>query len=366
MIQNTEMNDESNGPPGDRLLVVGDTHCRFDLLEQMIAREQARGPLAAVLHCGDIGLYDEDSLARLPARETRLIQKHKNPLELCYPYLAGERALPVPLYGIPGNHEDFALVEELERGYRRLPNLSLLRPGERVTVELGQRLVNVMGLGRILPNDASVKNRGRAKYISPEAMARTLRRGQGSAPDILLLHEPPRLWTTRGRGDFGSEEVSRLVRALAPRLVICGHMHFEYLAQLDGIEVVGVGYGNAGRYAVVDQDLTLHFADLEDRPAAPREAMEPSPPAEDHDPHEKKRDRDRRRHNRLQRMPLPVTGRDVIQHFGLGRLRKAGRRKVNKLMGELRNHMVEHGALSRDRALDQAGRYLRDNGLLPG
>jgi len=363
---NEQDNKEAISDEADpRLLVVGDTHCRFDRLEQMIALEQQRGPVAAALHCGDIGLYDEDSLFRLPAKEVKLIQRHQNPIELCYPYLSAKRALPVPLWGIPGNHEDFVLVEQLEQEHRRLPNLSLLTPGQRVTIELGTRPVTVMGLGRILPGDVSPRNRGRPKYISPEAMARTMRRGQGAAPDILLLHEPPWLWSAGGRGAFGSEEISRLVRALAPRLVICGHMHFEYRAELDGIDVVGVGYGVRGRYAVVDRELNLEFGDLEGHDATVSDAEEPPLPRESDLRELKERDRQRKRQNRLGRIPLPVTGRDVIRHFSLGRLRKAGRRKVNKLMGQLRRHMVEHGELSRDRALQQAEQYLRDNELLP-
>ncbi len=351
-----ETRDTQEGEP--RLVVVGDTHCRFDRLEQMIAREQRRGPVVAALHCGDLGLYDRGSKERLPRRERALIVKHKNPLDLCYPYLEGEQSLPVPLWGVPGNHEDFQVVEKLERGLRRLPNLSLLVPGQRVTLELGQTSLVVMGLGRILPAELSPRSLRRPKYIRADALARA---AEGPAPDVLLLHEPPLLRI--GRGTFGSPEVSRLVRALRPGLVLCGHMHFEYRAELDGIPVVGLGYGMAGRYGVVDRGLEVRFEDLQGRPSRLREVSEEAPVEQAPGAEEQQR-RARKRQNRLQRTPLPLTGREVIRHFQLGRLRKGGKRKVDRLMGQLRRHLVEQGSLTRAQALAHAAAYLRDNHLL--
>ena len=359
MNENNKQRDPGREEPCEpRLVVVGDTHCRFDRLEQMIARQRQRGPVPAVLHCGDLGLYDRGSMGRLPARERNLILKHRNPVELCYPYLDGAQALPVPLWGVPGNHEDFQVVEELEGRRRRLPGLNLLIPGQRVALELGQARLVVMGLGRILPIDAAPRSRRRPRYIRDDALARA---AEGPAPDILLLHEPPRLRS--GRGAFGSPQVSRLVRTLRPRLVICGHMHFEYRAELDGIPVVGLGYGVAGRHAVVDRQLEVRFEDLQGRPAFPREVSEEAPPEPPSGAAEEKR-RARKQQNRLQRTPLPLTGRDVIGHFELGRLRKGGKRKVDRLMGELRRHLVEHGTLTREQALVQAEAFLRDNHLL--
>lgn len=60
-----------------------------------------------------------------------------------------------------------------------------------------------------------------------------------------------------------------------------------------------------------------------------------------------------------------MTGRELILHFELGRLRMPGRRKLNRLMGELRQYIWEHGELPRATALVQAERFLREHQLLP-
>jgi Icc-related predicted phosphoesterase len=254
-----------------QLIVAADTHGHFGLLERMIARELEADPgTSAVLHAGDIGLYDEHSLGRLRVRERQLIEKHGNPIHLAYDRLSGERSLPLPLVGIPGNHEDFALVERLEAGELRLPWLHLLTPGAAAELTLGARKVRVAGLGRIAPSLEAKKIKRAKKHILREHLRTMLEGLRGAPSDVLLLHDPPELRVEGQRGGFGSLWLTELVRQLRPGLVLCGHMHFEYRAELDGIPIVGVGYGAKGRYGVLDEELRFHFRDLDGRQAAPR------------------------------------------------------------------------------------------------
>jgi Icc-related predicted phosphoesterase len=343
---------------GSRLLVIGDTHCRFDVLEQVIAREQRAG-VAAVLHCGDIGIYDQHSPERLSKRERYLIEKHKNPVELCYPFLDGSRRLPVPLLGIPGNHEDFQLVDELEQGQRELEGFRLLVPGEQVRFELGERAVSVMGLGRILPEGMSPKRRPAAKFISREAIHATLTAARTARPDILLLHEAPHLSTVAKHRVFGSTELLDLVEEIQPRLAIFGHMHLELKAQIGPTEVYGVGYGAYGRYGTVDDQLRFHFRDLNGRLAAPRETtpVRPVKPA-------KRAQAEQRHIHSLQKVPLPLEGREVIRHFNLGRLHKRERKRLEQLFIELRKISIERGSLSREEALTYTEEFLRKSNLI--
>ncbi len=261
-----------------QLIVAGDTHCHFDLLERMIAVETAVDPATAgVLHVGDMGLYDADSLSRLPARECHLIRKYRNPIHLAFDIMAGARQPALPLVGIPGNHEDFELVERLERGSLELPGLSLLVPGATVELQLGSRSVRIAGIGRIAPSAEASKAKRKPKYLQREDVERAAEQLRVARPDVLLLHDPPLLRVEGQRGSFGSAWLSELVRQVRPGLVICGHMHFEYVAMLDGVPIVGVGYGAKGRYGVLDEELRFEFRDLKGRPAAPRKVVPVEP-----------------------------------------------------------------------------------------
>ncbi len=338
-----------------RLIVVADTHCRFDVLEAVIEHETARGPgVVAVLHCGDIGLYDEGSLERLSTRESQLIRKHRNPIEQCYPYLNGARAFDVPVYAIPGNHEDFELVKEIESGRRTLPGLHLLLPGERVKLPVGERVFEVMGLGRTLPEDIHAKNRNRAKYIADDDVEGTLAACRSGGPDILLLHQPPKIQLP-GRSEFGSTVVTRLLREIAPRLTVVGHMHFEYDTVVEGARVVGAGYGVWGVYATIDAELVL----------SRRRAPLPPGVLEVLEGVKARRYRAERagaksgRQRRAARTELQLTHGEIVQHFGLSVPSGRVRRRLDRLLGDLRRRFAA-GEVTREEALEAAGRLLSE------
>ncbi|MEW6743948.1 MAG: metallophosphoesterase [Planctomycetota bacterium] len=343
-----------------KLIAVSDTHCHFRLLEQIIEKETREAPGAlGVLHCGDLGFFDEGSPTRLPPREYHLIRSHDNPIEESFEYLAGRRSLPLPLYVIPGNHEDFEIVRALASGIRALPGVTLLAPGKRAVLSLGGRDVTVMGLGRILPDGLSWRKRGEAKYIKEEDLEKTLQAALVSPPDILLLHEPPCLARKRS---FGSSALSELIEKAAPKVVLAGHMHFEYSVQLGGTAVHGLGYGVRGRYAVMDSDLTVTFKDLADHPPAPVDVV-PVARAAERARAMTEEQRAQARRSELQRASLPIGGKELCQHFDLGRLDKGARRHLERLFAALRQRMVAQGGLSREEALAQAEAFLREQGL---
>jgi hypothetical protein len=344
-----------------QLLVIGDTHCHFDIIETIAARELASdADTTGILHVGDIGLYDSGSLARLPARERGLIEKHDNPIHLAFGYLEGSSPVPLPLVGIPGNHEDFELVARLEAGSLVVPGLHLLGPGVGREIPLGDRVVRIMGLGRIAPGVPGSKRSRLAKYFQPEDVQVAAERGEAWAPQILLLHDPPRLQVVGQRGTFGSPALSALIERVRPTVVLAGHMHFEYQAEIAGVPVYGIGYGAKGRYAVLDEDLRVHFRDLDGRPAAPRAVVPPSPPDPGELAEQRRGDQQRRERARLQRTPLPITGRQLMERFALGRLRRRDRRSVDHIMAQLRAMLVERGELTEAEAWEAVEPWVRE------
>ncbi len=344
-----------------QLIAISDTHCRFDRLEAAIARELEVDPeTTAVVHCGDIGLYDRGSMDRLPVRERRLIVKHENPIHLAWDFLEGASRLSLPLVGIPGNHEDFELVERLEAGTLELPGFRLLAPGDVQQLEVAGRALRVVGLGRIAPPELSERYRRRPKYFHLDSLEVTALAGEAVRPDILLLHDPPGLCQVGRRGSFGSAELTEVILHLRPRLVLAGHMHFEYRSDIGGIPVVGLGYGSKGRYAVIGPDLEVCFRDLEGRPPAPRqvrsadEPIDPSTLGKGKKVRVPEARRQPFRRSRLQHQPLPIAARDLLKRYRLGRPGKKDRRAIDRFLAELRAVLVEEGALSAEYAWARA------------
>ena len=249
------------------LLLVSDTHMHFGALERMIAAEQP----SAVLHAGDLGLYDSGSWDRISAKERKLIVKHRNPMQEAVDWTEGRFPLSAPLVAIPGNHEDYAVVEAVEGGRHRVPGLTLLVPGQWIHVCLGDREITVMGLGRVLLGGHDPSPRLAAAQITAAHCAALESARTGERPDVLLLHEPPRL--ERRRGVFGSTVISGIIDLLEPRLVVVGHMHFPYQLQWGPSLVVGLGYGVVGHYAVLDDAFQVHHRDLMGRPVAFQEVV---------------------------------------------------------------------------------------------
>ncbi len=334
-----------------RLVAIGDTHCRFDLLEAVVELEVARDPeTVAVLHVGDIGLYDEGSMGRLSARERHLIEKHKNPIHLAFGFAHGGARLPRPMFFIPGNHEDFHLVDALESGALSLPGSRMLTAGAVEHLQLGDRSVSVMGLGRIAPPAARSRPATNPKYFTDRDVARVGEAGSHSPPDILLLHESPELLVEGQGRTFGSAVLSELVRCLRPKLVLAGHMHFEFRAAIDGIPVIGLGYGAAGRYAVIEFDLSVSFESLDGRVPEPRSVGLPQPATPKPRQKPKRTSAEKRTRAERQRKPLPITASELVERYGLSTSTKQGRRTVDQVLGRLRQVLVSKGELSEQEA----------------
>jgi len=132
-----------------RLLLLSDTHGNLSIIDDLAREVRAD----AVVHAGDFGFYDRESVGRLSARELRLRVLHSDlrddvkkqahglelpalkrlveveaPLSELPAYLDGARSFEVPVYAVWGNHEDRTVVERLSAGELRAGNLHLLAP----------------------------------------------------------------------------------------------------------------------------------------------------------------------------------------------------------------------------------------------
>lgn len=124
---------QTTGPKVRKILLISDTHGNLDIINQLVAQTNAD----MVIHAGDFGFYDEQSIYRLSPRELRLLVSHspvwrqyevdkqtnrerlieivkENQLLGDFPkYVSGEKRFSVPVYAVWGNHEDVQVLRQL-------------------------------------------------------------------------------------------------------------------------------------------------------------------------------------------------------------------------------------------------------------
>jgi predicted phosphodiesterase len=130
-----------------RLLLVSDTHGHLEVVNRLADETKAD----AVVHAGDLGFCEPQTIERLTLKEVALRILHSDlpreavqearklepePLRALlmervglgdFPdYLTGHRRFTKPVYAVWGNHEDKEVIEALREGRTCVENLHLL------------------------------------------------------------------------------------------------------------------------------------------------------------------------------------------------------------------------------------------------
>lgn len=154
-----------------KVLLISDTHGQLDWIQKRI--DETRPDF--VVHAGDFGFYDRESVNRLSNKELSLRIKHSSlpkemrrqafkysredkislieercPLSQLPEYLACLKEFSVPVYAVWGNHEDREVIEHFRTGYYRVRNLHLI--DESMTMSQGR--FRIFGLGGNFIKDA--------------------------------------------------------------------------------------------------------------------------------------------------------------------------------------------------------------------
>lgn len=128
-----------------RILLISDTHGNLDIINEKVQRTNAD----LVIHAGDFGFYDEQSISHLSPRELRLLVTH-SPIWRQYnvdkqtdretlidivrshqllgdfpDYISEKKQFSVPVYSVWGNHEDVKVLKRFRENLR-IDNLHLL------------------------------------------------------------------------------------------------------------------------------------------------------------------------------------------------------------------------------------------------
>jgi hypothetical protein len=213
-------------------LVFGDLHGRVlpaFKLAQAWSREHGVA-LAGLLQVGDLSDYPMRRFDRATKRQqdkdslegnVRLVAQ---PSEEADAVFASEPCVP-GLWFTAGNHEDYEILKELERGGGREADsfvvdaygkLRCIRDGHVAELPGGLRVGALWGIDDRAPRARErIPPRGRISRRGTVAL--------GAARfDVLLTHESPR---DAILADNGSEDIGELIRSARPAFAFFGHYH---------------------------------------------------------------------------------------------------------------------------------------------
>ncbi len=335
-------------------LLLADTHGYFVLMDKIIrtAMEEFSG-LEFILHAGDMGVLDARDLSHLPQRERILLEKHENPTEEFLPYLTEEKELPLPMYHIPGNHEDFFLYDKLTKGNQFPRRFYPMEPAYLYTYAGTKNLWRMAGLGKLHPHHPPEKMPASDKFLSRQEIDAFLyaQRTVKAKAGIFIFHEAPYLIKCENKCHFGHPFFSQVIRDFQPRIVICGHMHFSYTVQIGASRVYGLPATRDGFFGILydDYSVTLHHWD------EPGKTLEFSryPEGEEKRYQEKSEEKKHK----------TITAGQIFHRFGLPRNDPHLNGALGKIIVSIRKMEKEKG-ISREDAFAFAEKFLLENGFL--
>jgi len=197
-----------------KILVIGDLHGDIDgLLETINA-----GIYKAVLCVGDLGIYTNKKNAEEYIKGT-------------FVFLEDIPTLPIPVYSIKGNHDDYDLFESPELNKK---NIFYLKQGEILKID---NLV-ITGIGGIYSSKQSpdsYEGISKPKFLKESEIKSLI--GTEEKIDILLTHEAASNMCVKIKE--GNSLLNGLVEKLQPKYYIYGHHHVNYIDQSKNLYALG-------------------------------------------------------------------------------------------------------------------------------
>jgi lariat debranching enzyme len=240
--------------------VHGHMHALVDLIESW--EHETNQAISFVLQTGDFE----------PHRNAKDLQTMAAPAKYKrvgdFPnFVSGHSAFPWPVYFIGGNHEPYGFLDQYPTGEWIVSNCRYLGRVGQITLA-GLRIVFLSGIFRErdfpMPRPSvDIISKLSNKVFTAFTEADVERALSFESADILLLHDWPsdivhsadeerfKQQCRRLRYEHLGNPYSRmLVELLAPQLVLCGHIHMPYEAE---IEVAGGSVAKIRCLGRVDQ-----------------------------------------------------------------------------------------------------------------
>jgi Icc-related predicted phosphoesterase len=141
------------------------------------------------------------------------------------------RSLAHPVYWIYGNNDWPPVIAEIETGRRDVRNLRHIKTGEALKITAGDGTLYVAGLNGAydpLYSEASAADRSdpAAASFFTQADISAMLHMRGQRIDILLAHGCPAGLGFGREPDHAVPALRRVLDALQPAYMFCGHAHF--------------------------------------------------------------------------------------------------------------------------------------------
>ena len=242
-----------------RIAVAGDVHGHLGLLYAILGRwsRQAERPIDLILQVGDLGAFGAGSaLDRATRRRADIDPEERGfaEFETSRPPSTLLDPRP-PLVFIPGNHEDFDLLEQRAREAPPGPTypvtadqrIRALVSGRVWTCRVGGDELRIAGVSGVTGRQDR-PHRHRGMHLDDDQALRLGELGPG-AVDLVITHERPASVQGRFRHDLGgSETLQLMLEALAPRVACFGHYDMPGEWGIGWTRVFGLaGVGYKGR-----------------------------------------------------------------------------------------------------------------------
>jgi len=225
-----------------RILLVSDTHGNLDDINRLVEITNAN----LVVHAGDFGFYDSDSIHRMSTRELKLRVIHspyKNQIsdnmkredyihlmevyQLLgdFPdYLSGLTEFKAPVYAVWGNHDDHVVVDSLRKD-KKVKNLFVLDEcGPFIIKDEKEELIQLYGLGgNFLLNEkvfaSTLQGEGGKMQSTFHQFGKLYKNiHQNYTPSLFVSHVSPEK----------EHLLAYLISHFAPDIWISGHMGVPY------------------------------------------------------------------------------------------------------------------------------------------
>ena len=225
------------------LLIVGDVHTDLKGLYDIASR--FKNQVKAILQVGDMELYQSSSAIEQEKEYLQRLGKEKRALGLKKALKQRTaQKLPIPVYFIKGNHEDF---ENLDSEDLKAINIHYIKQGEILTID-GR---TILGLGGIHSPVRKFKKsedlEGKEKrFYTLEEINIIKRKSSVKDVEILITHQAPAgvmpmdTPGKRSQWEEGTKDFVDLLNLPKLRYVIHGHHHVNYEANKDSLTCIGL------------------------------------------------------------------------------------------------------------------------------
>jgi Icc-related predicted phosphoesterase len=181
------------------------------------------------------------------------------------------RSLARPVYWIYGNNDWPPAIADIEAGRREVHNLRHIKTGQLVTVTVGPETLVVAGLNGAydpLYSDARAADPADLAGASffTQADVEVMLALQGQQIDILLAHGCPAGLGLGREPDHAVPALRRILDALQPAYMFCGHAHFFRHVRHHGTDVYVLAQ-LLDEYYLLDT-VTGHLESIASRPLA--------------------------------------------------------------------------------------------------